>query len=386
MRALGVCLAAVLALSGVVFAATRVQPVPVPPELHSTAFTVMVNNQPVEVAHAAASYDFVNFDVTGPVSIAITAAEPGFWDKGVDIEPWRLGIRPVRDGQTIRFKIAGPQKLSISRPGDFLNHATMLFVFAGEAPAPPPPASPSVHVLEAGVYHQSLNPQSGDTYYLAPGSYFYGSLNLWKVSGVKVLGRGTIVYEGTQDPNSDEGWMQKPDWHCVGALESHNVEIDGLTCIVRARTWSIQLKDSTGFTFDDIRVIGGNPGNANQDGIDWIGSSDGLVKNSFLRASDDDIALMGNWDGYTDADMLRPGRDVQNITVEDSEFSTSISNIVRSVWPRKIFNSRNFTLRNSDILHGGIGACGQTFGILGMWGATAPRAITQITHLRSLAR
>ncbi len=373
MRALGVCLAAVLALSGVVFAATRVQPVPVPPELHSTAFTVMVNNQPVEVAHAAASYDFVNFDVTGPVSIAITAAEPGFWDKGVDIEPWRLGIRPVRDGQTIRFKIAGPQKLSISRPGDFLNHATMLFVFAGEAPAAPPPASPSVHVLEAGVYHQSLNPQSGDTYYLAPGSYFYGSLNLWKVSGVKVLGRGTIVYEGTQDPNSDEGWMQKPDWHCVGALESHNVEIDGLTCIVRARTWSIQLKDSTGFTFDDIRVIGGNPGNANQDGIDWIGSSDGLVKNSFLRASDDDIALMGNWDGYTDADMLRPGRDVQNITVEDSELSTSISNIVRSVWPRKIFNSRNFTLRNSDILHGGIGACGQTFGILGMWGANGSK-------------
>ncbi len=373
MRAPGVLLAAVFALSGVVFAATRVQPVSVPPELRSTAFTVTVNDQPVDVAHAAASYDFVNFDVTGPVTIAITAAQPGFWDKGVDIEPWRLGIRPVRDGQTIRFKIAGPQKLSISRPRDFLNHAAMLFVFAGQPPAPPPPASPSVHIFEPGVYRQSLNPQSGETYYLAPGSYFYGSLNLWKVSGVKVLGRGTIVYEGVQDPNTDEGWMQKPDWHCIGALESHNVEIDGLTCIVRARTWSVQLKDSTGFTFNDLRVIGGNPGNANQDGIDWIGSSDGLVKNAFLRASDDDIALMGNWDGYTDADMLRPGRNVQNITVEDSQLSTSISNIVRSVWPRKIFNSSNFTLRNSDILHGGIGACGQTFGILGMWGANGSK-------------
>jgi hypothetical protein len=204
-----------VALSGVLFAAPRVQPVPVPAELRSTAFTVSVSNQSVDVAHAAASYDFVNFDVTGPVTIAITATQPGFWDKGVDIEPWRLGIRPVRDGQTIRFKIAGPQKLSISRPGDFLNHATMLFVFAGEPPAPPPAASPSVHVLAPGVYHQSLNPQSGETYYLAPGSYFYGSLNLWKVTGVKVLGRGTIIYEGMQDPNSDQGWMQKPDWHCV---------------------------------------------------------------------------------------------------------------------------------------------------------------------------
>ena len=176
---------------------------PPPSPLRST-------KSPSNVAHAAASYDFVNFDVTGPVSIAITAAEPGFWDKGVDIEPWRLGIRPVRDGQTIRFKIAGPQKLSISRPGDFLNHATMLFVFAGEPPAPPPPASSfrACDSSRASITRASI-PQSGDTYYLAPGSYFYGSLNLWKVSDVKVLGRGTIVYEGTQDPNSDEGWMQK---------------------------------------------------------------------------------------------------------------------------------------------------------------------------------
>ena len=97
MRARGVFLVvASLAFSGVVFAASRVQPVPVPQELRSTAFTVTVNNQPVDVAHAAASYDFVNFDMTGPVTVAITASEPGFWDKGVDIEPWRLGIRPTR--------------------------------------------------------------------------------------------------------------------------------------------------------------------------------------------------------------------------------------------------------------------------------------------------
>lgn len=155
MRAPGVFLAAVFAISGVVFAATHVQPVSVPPELRSTAFTVTVNDQPVDVAHAAASYDFVNFDVTGPVTIAVTATQPGFWDKGVDIEPWRLGIRPVRDGQTIRFKISGPQKLSISRPGDFLNHAVMLFVFAGQPlhprrqPIPPFTSSPPACIVKA---------------------------------------------------------------------------------------------------------------------------------------------------------------------------------------------------------------------------------------------
>jgi hypothetical protein len=360
--------ALLFALSLAANAAPRVQSAPVPPEMRSTAFTLTVNGTPIDVAHAAASYDYASFDLTRPVTVEITAADPHFWDRGVDIQPWRLGLRATRAGATIRFPLAAPAKLAISRPRDFLNHAQMLFLFAS-APPPPQPRAPSIHAFAPGVYHHSLNPKSGETLYLAPGSYFYGSLNLWKVDNVKILGRGTIVYDGPQDPASDEGWMQKPDWHCIDALDAHHVEVDGVTCVIRSRTWSVQLKDSTHITFDDLRVMGGNPGNANQDGIDWIGSSDGLVRNSFFRASDDVIALMGNWDGYNEADMLRPGRDVQNITIENSVLSTSISNIVRAGWPQKIFNSRNFTLRDSDILHAGIGACGQTFGLLGFWGA-----------------
>jgi hypothetical protein len=354
--------------------AARVQAAPVPAEMRSTAFTVTVNGQPVDVAHAAASYEYVSFDVTGPVDVAITAAEPGFWDRGADIQPWRLGLRPRREGQTISFRLAGPAKLSISRPDDFLNYAHMLFLFAG-TPPPPLPRDPKIHAWQPGVYRQSLNPKSGETYYLAPGSYFFGSLNLWQVHDVKILGRGTIVYEGPQDPNNDEGWMQKPDWHCIGALEARNVEIDGLTCIVRSRTWSIQMKDSTGLNFEDLRVIGGNPGNANQDGMDWLGGGDSVIRDAFLRTSDDVFAMQGNWDGYTDEEMLRPGNDVENILIENSVVSTSISNIVRAGWPRKTFNSRNFTLRDSDVLHGGIGACGQTFALLGFWGANKAKGV-----------
>ena len=359
---------ALLSLPLAARAATHVQAAAVPAEMRSTAFMVTVNGQLVDVAHAATSYEFVSFDATGPVDVAVTAAEPGFWDRGVDIQPWRLGIRPVRQGQTIRFHLNGPAKLSVARPGDFLNYAHMLFLFAGTPPAPPLPG-PHVRIVPAGVHRESLNPKSGDTIYLEPGAYIFGSLNLWKVQDVKVLGRGTIVYEGGQDPTTDEGWMQKPDWHCIGALEARNVEVDGLTCIVRARTWSIQMKDTSGFVYDDLRVIGGNPGNANQDGMDWLGGGDAIVNDSFLRSSDDVFAMQGNWDGYTDEEILRPGHDVQNILIEHSVVSTSISNIVRAGWPRKTYNSKNFTLRDSDILHGGIGACGQTFGLLGFWGA-----------------
>jgi hypothetical protein len=353
-------------------AASRVKSAPVPEEMRSTAFTVTVNGKRVDVAHAANNYEFVNFDVTGPVNVAITSAEPGFWDKGVDIQPWRLGLRPARNGQTIRFRLAGPAKLSIARPRDFLNNARMLFLFA-DSPVPSPPhAEPNVQniqIVPAGVHRGSLNPKSGDTIYLAPGAYVFGSLNLWKVHDVHILGRGTIVYEGTQTLSTDDGWEQKPDWHCIVAYEAQNVEIDGVTCIVRARTWSIQMKDTSGLTYDDLRVIGGNPGNANQDGMDWLGGGNTIVRNSFFRASDDDFSMVGNWDGYSDAAMIAPGHEVENILVENCELSTSISNTVRASWPRKIFDSRNFTLRDSDVLHGGIGACGQTFGLLGFWGA-----------------
>ena len=348
------------------------QAAPVPAEMRNSFFAVTVNNQRVDVAHAASQLRVRQLRHHRAGGDLDYRGRPAFLGSAASISSrggWDCApTHPEGEPQTIRFRLPGPAKLSISRPGDFLNHARMLFLFAG-SPPPPPPSGPNVTIVPAGVHRESLNPKSGDTIYLAPGAFVFGSLNLWQVENVKVLGRGTIVYDGPQDPNGDKGWMQKPDWHCIVAYQAHNVEIDGLTCIIRSRTWSIQMKDSTGFRYDDLRVIGGNPGNANQDGMDWLGGGDTVVNHSFFRASDDDLAMQGNWDGYTEADMLRPGADVDNILVENSEFSTSISNIVRMGWPQKIFNSRNFTLRDSDILHGGIGACGQTFGLLGFWGA-----------------
>ena len=156
--------------------------------------------------------------------------------------------------------------------------------------------------------------------------------------------------------------------------DAHNVVINGLTCIVRARTWSIQMKDTTGLVYDDLRVMGGNPGNANQDGMDWLGwRATAWCATAFFRASDDVIAMRATGTAIPMPTCCARGTMSQNITVENSVLSTSISNIVRANWPRKVFNSRNFTLRDSDILHAGIGACGQTFGLLGFWGANGAR-------------
>ena len=187
----------------------KVAGVPVPKQFQSTRFRVLVNEKPVDVMHAAARYDFVSIDSTEPIRLSITSKEPDFWDHGVDVQPWRLGLRPSRSGSTIELRLKDPAKICISQPGDFLNHATMLFIFFSRPPAPPPGGA-QVHIVPAGIERSGLNPKSGDTYYLQPGAVITGSLNLWQVHDVKVLGRGVIVYDGPQNPkDDDDGWMQR---------------------------------------------------------------------------------------------------------------------------------------------------------------------------------
>ena len=349
-------------------APTRVKFYPLPQEVRSTHFRVTVNGHPVDVMHAATQYYLLNFDTDGPATISVTADEPHFWDSGVEVQPMRFGIRPRRHGATITFRIEGPEKLSISRPGDHFADATLLFLFANPIDySRITAATPGIRYYGPGVYHESIDAHTGDTIYLDGGAVIFGSLNLWKVQNVHVLGRGTIIYDGPQDPYRDEGWMHKPDWHVVVMDNANNIEIDGITCITRSRSWQIQMRDSNQIGFYDIKAIGGNPNNANQDGMDWLGGGDTTVRNSFFRTSDDVFAMQGNWNGYEMALMRMPGHNVSNIDIEDTIASTSISNIVRSGWPNKTFNSAHFHMSNMDVINTGFGGCNVPFALMELW-------------------
>jgi len=341
---------------------------PIPPEVSSDFFTVTINGHTSPVVDAVSSYYLLNFDLDGPATVSVRAADPHFWDRGVEIQPMRYGIRPEREGGVITFRIPGPVKLSISRPGDHFADGTMLFLLGS-----PPDESgitattPNVRYYGPGVYREEIDAHSGDRIYLAPGAVVFGSLNLWQVHDVRVEGRGLIIYDGPQSPGGDEGWEQKRAWHCIVMSEAENVEIDGITCIVRSRTWQVQMRDSRHIGFYNVNIIGGLPQNANQDGIDWLGGGDTTVSNAFIRASDDDFALQGNWDGYSEAEMRIPGHDVTNITIEDSVVSTSISNTMRVAWPEKTFRSAHVAMRNVDVINTGYGACVVPFSFFELW-------------------
>lgn len=318
--------------------------------------------------HAAGGYFLLNFDLDGPVQISVTASDPHYWDAGVEVQPMRLGIRPRREGASITFPLDGPAKLTITRPGQHFGDSEMLFLFAN---APDrsgiTAATPNVRYYGPGIHHENIDAHSGDNIYLAPGAVVFGSLNIWQAHDVRVFGRGTIIYDGPQDANHDEGWMHKKNWHVIVMDNARNIDIEGITGIARSRTWMVQMRDSRGITFRNVKILGNCPGNANQDGMDWLGGGDTLVQDSFFRASDDIFATYGNWDGYSEDALTTPGHEVSNITIENSVLSTSISNVVRVGWPKKIFDSHNFTLRNSDVIHMGFGGCGVPFALFEIW-------------------
>jgi hypothetical protein len=352
------------------FAAAKVAIAPVPDAIRSDRFTITIDGQPAPLARAAANYYFLNFDLQGKaphsIRIAITAPTDDYWSTGVEVQPWRENIRPQLQGRTITFTLDHPAKLCITRPNDHLAGAEMLFLFANppETDAPQPNA-PNVRYYAPGLHNGSIDAKSGDTIYLAPGAVILGSLNLWGVDKVRVYGRGIILYDGPQDPNDDTGWRHILNWHAIAMDNASNIAISGITCVVRSRTWMIQMKDSHFITFDNVKVIGGSAANANQDGMDWLGGGDTTVRNSFFRAADDVFAMQSNWEGYDK--LALPGHPVANILVENSVVSTSISNVVRAGWPGKDFNAANFVMRNSDVIHAGIGACGIPFALLELW-------------------
>lgn len=57
----------------------------------------------------------------------------------------------------------------------------------------------------------------------------------------------------------------------------------------------IHMMDSRFVTFDSVKVIGGSDANANQDGMDWLGGGDTVVRDVFIRAADDVFAMQGDW-------------------------------------------------------------------------------------------
>ena len=118
--------------------------------------------------------------------------------------------------------------------------------------------------------------------------------------------------------------------------------------------------------------------------MDWLGGGDTVVRNAFLRASDDVFAMQGNWDGYKDEDMVRPGHDVQNITdraqrAVDEHFEYR----ARGMAAEDLQLARLYAARLGHSCTAASAHADRRLGLLGFWGAKGAQGRPlQITLLR----
>ena len=166
---------------------------PIPEEVRSDHFRVTVNGKKSDVLHASTGYYLLNFDTTGPVTISVTASDPHFWDHGVEVQPMRArhSSRATLCNHHVSDQRSG-QAHHRPRPGDHFADADMLFLFANPSDTSGiTVATPHVRFYGAGAHHENIDARSGDIIYLAGGAVVFGSLNLWQVHDVHVLGTGS---------------------------------------------------------------------------------------------------------------------------------------------------------------------------------------------------
>jgi hypothetical protein len=138
------------------------------------------------VIHAVRGYYLLNFNVSGPSKITVTADNPRYWGAGVEVQPMRLGIRPHREGASISFPLEGPAKLSITRPGHHFGDSEMLFLFTNEpGRSGITSETPGIHYYGPGIHRESADAKSGNHICLATGAVVFWGSQCWEGQGIE---------------------------------------------------------------------------------------------------------------------------------------------------------------------------------------------------------
>jgi hypothetical protein len=265
----------------------------------------------VGAKHTPQDSSLAYFDFAGTVDISITCNRGNILSARV--RPLSYGIIPKVSGNTLTFSLSEPRNLSVEVNGDIF-HNLQLFASPIETNRPDSTDTnviffgPGNHELE----HGRLNVPSGKTVYIAGGAVVRGQLVCNGVQNIRILGRGMIdevdLPAGVARTTNSAGAPRSRGPTAHGGVEvvnSANVLVDGIIFVPNGYT--VLMGDSLNVTFKNIKSIscGGN-----YDGIDVFCSSNLMIEGSFMRNSDDCIAIYGHrWNFYGN---------VQNIAVRNS--------------------------------------------------------------------
>lgn len=223
----------------------------------------------------------VSFDFTGKVEVWVTC------NNGLihtaRLRPLSYGLTPQVVGNSLRFSLDRPRKLSLEINGD--KHRNLHLFANALRHDKPDPTDPAVIYFGPGVHTPGDQPgdvfhiPSNKTVYLDGGAVLKGKLMIDGAHDVAILGNG-IVYQPERG---------------VEIRHSQRITIDG-PLFINPDHYTVYGGGSSQLILRNIKSFACKPWT---DGIDLMACSDVLVEDVFLRTSDDCIALYGHrWDFY----------------------------------------------------------------------------------------
>ena len=308
------------------FAESQVVTYPAPnSEKMQTGYKVFANGKPVDIYKALSQeftggeYYFCYFDFEGPVEVKVVSAHQ-FKEKP-ELYPAR---EFSQDGNSIVFKADKPFTTCLFRK----QRESPLIIFGNPIEKDiPNKDDPNVVYFGPGIHvpEKPIELKSNQTLYLAGGAYVKGRLNA-SGDNITVRGRGILTGELSERFSS----------FFVNFDRCNNLTIKDII-LKDTMTWTLILRDCDKVNIDNIKICCSRM--LNDDGIDICNSSNVTIRNSFVRAQDDIIAIKG----------MRGKKACENILVEDSILWTDVANTFRIGYVCEAEAMRNIVCRNCDI-------------------------------------
>lgn len=294
----------------------------------STAYQVRIDGVPVPVNDESYfNFHTAFFSMDEPVMVEVE------FSSGVSfssIHPLRHGIHPKVDGNTISFPMLKPHKLVIKASG-----ALPLAICATPNEVNVPASGdPNVIYFGPGVHEPGLiQPDSGQTVYLASGALVKGRIETRDASGVTIRGRGTLDARGYS--------VRGNKTNAILFQRCSNVHIEGIG--IRGGTWwqTLFLVTSDASAIH-LSLLGKT---VNTDGIDLDGVQRFVARDCFIRCEDDGFG----WHAVDAAGNGEPP--TEDCLAEDCViWNTAAGNGLRIGASMETELFQNITFRNIDVL------------------------------------
>lgn len=221
---------------------------------------------------------FCYFDFAGKVEVEVTVHGPPLHLplKSAMVRPLRHQIAAAVKGDSLRFSLARPCKLSVEPNGSVV---APLFIFANPREKQrPSSADPGVVYFPPGMHtlgeHQQV--KSNSTLYIAGGAVVYGQMDNENLANVKVLGRGIL------DASRCTAGRQMRWFKC------RDVTVDGII-MLDSPSWGIEVTHCDRVTIRNTKILTGR----GADAIDVCSSEDVSVEDCFVRTHDDSLNVKG---------------------------------------------------------------------------------------------